>query len=119
MAIITSYTQQENEAFVRCWQTSSTVSEVVTRLRESSGFRDEYVKPACYAASEQNPYVRTFRPATTVALNTKWASNRAATLRRRGVGLKPLPPTTPDIVTAEGPSVDYSALRRLATDLGD
>ena len=118
MTVITSYTHQENETFVYCWQTSSTIAELTTRLRESPDFRDEYVRPACYVASEQNPHVRTFRPATTVPLNTKWASNRAGTLRRRGVGLKRLPATTMAAQPAS-PLVDYDALHQLATDLAD
>ena len=95
-----TYTQTELETFVRCWQTSSTVAEAVTRLTEDEGFRDEYLSPGWYCESEWKP------------LNIPWAQQRAFALRRQGVGLKSLPSVTP---IEEGP--DYAALKRLAASL--
>ena len=95
-----TYTQGELETFVRCWQTSSTVAEAVTRLTEDTNFRDEYLSPGWYSESEWKP------------LNISWAQQRAGALRREGVGLKSLPALTP---TEEGP--DYPSLQRLAASL--
>ena len=96
-----TYTQTELETFVRCWQTSSTVAEAVTRLTEDENFRDEYLSPDPWnSESEWKP------------LNIPWAQQRAFALRRQGVGLKSLPSVTP---IEEGP--DYAALKRLAASL--
>jgi hypothetical protein len=97
---MSAYTQEELETFIRCWQTSSTVAEAVTRLTEDTRFRDNYLSPGWYCESEWKP------------LNISWAQQRASALRREGVKLKSLPSIAPK---AEGP--DYRALKRLAASL--
>ena len=98
---MSAYTQTELEAFVRCWQMSSTVAEAVTRLTEDTDFRNHYLSPDPWNSSSE------WKP-----LNIPWAQQRAFTLRRHGVGLKSLPSVTP---IEEGP--DYPALKRLAASL--